>query len=88
MSNPTSLRKAGVAVTKRTGSAQAVVTQTSAAVATTGATNSSPYGFTGAAQADAIRAAVNLHTVEITAILVLLHELRTANINAGLIKGS
>ena len=87
MANPTSLRKAGVAITKRSSSNQAVVTQTSAAVATTAATNSSPYGYSQA-QADAIRVAVNLHTVEITAILVLLHEQRTALINAGLIKGS
>lgn len=45
-----------------------------AAVATTGATNSSPYGFTTAAQADAI--------------VTLVNALRTALLNAGIIKGS
>lgn len=37
-----------------------------AAVATTGATNSSPYGFTAAAQADAIVAAVNNLVLAVT----------------------
>lgn len=52
---------------QRAGAAQA-------AVATTGATNSSPYGFTTAAQADAIVALVN--------------EMRAALVAKGLIKGS
>jgi hypothetical protein len=45
-----------------------------AAVATTGSTNSSPYGFTTSAQADAL--------------VTLVNALRTACINAGIIKGS
>lgn len=45
-----------------------------AAVVTTAATNSSPYGFATQAQADAI--------------VTLLNALRTANIAAGIIKGS
>lgn len=45
-----------------------------AQIATTGATNSSPYGFTTAAQADAIRAAVN--------------SILTALIAAGIMKSS
>jgi len=52
---------------QRSGSAQA-------AVATTGATNSSPYGFTTAAQADAI--------------VTLLNEIRAALVAKGIIKGS
>lgn len=52
---------------QRSGAAQA-------AVATTGATNSSPYGFTTAAQADAI--------------VTLLNEIRAALVAKGLMKGS
>lgn len=44
-----------------------------AAVATTGATNSTPYGFTTAAQPDALVATVNA--------------IRLALVNAGIIKG-
>lgn len=51
----------------RSGAAQA-------AVATTGATNTTPYGFTTAAQADAI--------------VTLLNEIRAALVEKGLIKGS
>ena len=54
-------------VVQRSGSAQA-------AVATTGATNSSPYGFTTAAQANAI--------------VTLVNELRATLVEVGLIKGS
>ena len=45
-----------------------------AAVATTGSTNSSPYGFTTAAQADAL--------------VTLVNALRTGCVNAGIIKGA
>lgn len=45
-----------------------------AAVATTGATNSSPYGFTTAAQADAI--------------VTLVNAMRLVLVNKGLMKGS
>lgn len=54
-------------VVQRSGAAQA-------AVATTGATNSTPYGFTTAAQADAI--------------VTLLNEIRAALVAKGLIKGA
>ena len=54
-------------VAQRAGAAQA-------AVATTGSTNSSPYGFTTAAQADAI--------------VTLVNELRAALVALGAIKGS
>lgn len=54
-------------VAQRAGAAQA-------AVGTTGATQTTPYGFTTAAQADAIVALVN--------------ELRAALVEKGLIKGS
>ena len=45
---------------------------TQAAVATTGATNITPYGFTTAAQADALIAAVNAARVDIADIKQLL----------------
>lgn len=54
-------------IAQRSGAAQA-------AVATTGATNSSPYGFTTAAQADAI--------------VTLVNELRAWAVAQGFIKGS
>jgi hypothetical protein len=54
-------------VDQRSGAAQA-------AVATTGATNSSPYGFTTAAQADAI--------------VTLVNELRAALVEKGFIAGA
>jgi len=57
----------GVAVAQRAGAAQA-------AVATTGSTNSSPYGFTTAAQADAL--------------VTLVNELRAALVAKGIIKGA
>lgn len=47
---------------------------TQAAVATTGATNTAPYGYTTAAQADAI--------------VTLLNEIRAALVEKGIIKGS
>lgn len=55
----------------RTVAAPTAVTTSLAAVATTGATNSSPYGFTTAAQADAIRTQVNLL---VTAVLALIDD--------------
>lgn len=54
-------------IVQRVGAAQA-------AVATTGASNSTPYGFATAAQADAI--------------VTLVNELRAALIAAGIIKGA
>jgi hypothetical protein len=53
-------------IVQRSGAAQA-------AVATTGATNTTPYGFTTAAQADAI--------------VTLVNELRAALVALGAIKG-
>jgi len=55
------------AVVQRSGAAQA-------AVATTGASNSSPYGYTTSAQADAI--------------VTLLNEIRATLVAKGLMKGS
>jgi hypothetical protein len=54
-------------IVQRAGAAQA-------AVATTGSTNSSPYGFTTAAQADAL--------------VTLVNELRAALVALGAIKGA
>lgn len=69
----------GTATTQKIGfyGVTAVVQRASAnqaAVATTGATNATPYGFTTAAQANAI--------------VTLVNEMRTALVNLGLIKGS
>ncbi len=68
---------------------QAAVTATiGAAVASTGATNSSPYGFTTAAQADALVARVNELKTLGEAEKVLLNEIRGALVSLGLIKGA
>ena len=68
---------------------QAVVAATvGAAVATTGATNTTPYGFTTAAQADALVARVNELKTLSEAEKVLLNEVRAALVSLGLIKGS
>jgi hypothetical protein len=57
---------------------------TASAVATTGATNSSPYGFTGAAQADALVAAVNANEVDILnvkkVVTAIIDDLQAAGI--------
>lgn len=57
----------GSAAVQRAGAAQA-------AVVTTGATNTTPYGFATAAQADAI--------------VTLVNELRAALVEKGMIKGA
>jgi hypothetical protein len=71
--------KIGTAVAQKIGfwNATPVIQQASAAqaaVATTGATNSSPYGFTTAAQADAI--------------VTLVNRLRLDLVTTGIIKGA
>jgi hypothetical protein len=87
MANP-SLKKSGLVVAKRAASAQAAVTATvGAALATTAATTSTPYGFSQA-QADGLIARVNALIVDNAALIVLVNEQRTTLINAGLIKGS
>ena len=83
-----SLRKAGLAVKARASSAQAAVTATvGAALATTSATQATPYGFSQA-QADGLIARVNALIVDNAALVVLVNELRTTLINANLAKGS
>lgn len=100
----------GVApVAQRSGSEQAAVTttigaavtQTGVAVATTSATNSSPYGYSQA-QANAIVTNVNATVTDVAALTarlnqaradilalpVLVNELRAAEVEKGLIKGS
>jgi len=77
------------AVVQRAGAAQVVITPTiGAAVATTGSSNSSPYGFTTSAQADALVARVNQLLVDSAAQTVLINELRAALAAKGLIKGA
>ncbi len=88
MANPTSLRKAGLPIVKRASAAQAAVTATvGAALATTAATQTTPYGFSQA-QADGLIARVNALIVDNAALVVLINENRTILINAGLAKGS
>lgn len=73
---------------QRAGAAQAAVTGTvGAALATTAATNSSPYGFTQA-QADGLIARVNALIVDNAAQTVLINELRAALAAKGIIKGA
>lgn len=88
MANPTSFRKAGLPIKKRASSAQAAVTATAgAALATTAATTSTPYGFSQT-QADGLIARVNALLVDNAALIALVNEQRTVLINAGLAKGS
>ena len=75
-------------VPQRSGSAQTAVTKTTgAAIATTGSTNSSPYGFTTSAQADALVARVNQLVTDNANLVILVNELRAALVEKGLIKG-
>jgi hypothetical protein len=66
----------------------AVTTTTGAAVAATGSTNSSPYGYTTSAQADAIVTNVNTLRVDVLALATLVNQLRSELVTLGLIKGS
>lgn len=75
-------------VAQRAGSAQAAVTTTvGAALATTAATTSTPYGFSQV-QADGLIARVNALRVDVLALTALLNELRAAEVEKGLIKGA
>lgn len=81
MASPTSLRKAGLPIVRRTGSAQAAVAQTSAAVtgtigaalATTAVTQTTPYGFATQAQGDLITTRLNQALVDIAALTAQLN---------------
>ncbi len=73
---------------QRGGSAQAAVSLTTgAALATTAATTSTPYGFSQA-QADGLIARVNSLIADNIALAALANELRTSVVNKGLIAGS
>lgn len=68
---------------------QSAVTATvGVAVSTTGATNTTPYGFTTAAQADAIVARVNELRTIAEANKALLNQIRADLVALGLLKGS
>ena len=68
---------------------QGAVTKTvGAAVATTAATNSTPYGYTTAAQADDIVTRLNQAIVDIGALETLVNRLRTEIVNKGIMKGA
>ena len=64
----------------------AVVAQTSTAVVTTGVTQTTPFGFAGAAQGDAISTKLNLCIAEITALVTLTTALRLTLVSSGLMK--
>lgn len=68
---------------------QAAVTHTVGdAVATTGATNTTPYGFTTAAQANAIVTNVNALRADVLALEKLANQMRADLVALGLLKGS
>lgn len=73
---------------QRGGSAQAAVTLTTgAALATTAATQTTPYGFSQA-QADGLIDRVNSLIADNIALAALVDELRTVIVTKGLAKGS
>lgn len=75
-------------VIQRAGADQAAVTATTgAAVATTAATSTTPFGY-AEAQANAIVTNVNTLRVDLLAVNVLLTEIRAALVAKGLIKGA
>ncbi|HWA15646.1 MAG TPA: hypothetical protein VG817_04380 [Gemmatimonadales bacterium] len=89
MANPTSLRKLGLPVTKRSAAAQAAVTGTSGgALATTAVTQTTPYGFATQAQGDLLTTRINTLLADVVLLTTLVNEQRTVLINAGLMKGS
>lgn len=65
----------------------AVTTTVPSAVATTSATNSSPYGY-AQTQADALVTNVNALRVDVLALATLVNQLRADLVSLGLIKGS
>ncbi len=70
-------------------SSQAAVTGTiGAAVGTTAATTTTPWGFSTSTQADGIRTLLNTCRADIASITTLVNQLRTDLVNLGLIKGS
>lgn len=74
---------------QRSSANQAAVTTTvGAAVDTTGSSNSSPYGFTTSAQADAIVTNINALRADVLAMNTLMTEIRLALVNKGLIVGA
>lgn len=75
-------------VAQRSGSDQAAVATLSGSVATTSASNSSPYGYTTASQADAIVSTVNSLITKVNSTITLENELRAALVALGAIKGS
>ena len=77
MTRPNALHSsAGTAYTQTYATADTTVpAATVAAVATTGATTSTPYGYAGAAQADAIPVAINALTADVLALRKVINSL-------------
>jgi hypothetical protein len=58
--------------------------QTSAAVVTTGVTQSSPFGYVGATQGNAVATTINQCVADITALKTAVDAIRVALTNAGI----
>jgi len=72
-----------------TGANQAAVSGTiGAALGTTAATTTTPWGFGSSTQADAIATRVNQLLVDVAANTTLVNQLRSDLVALGLIKGS
>ena len=79
----------GTPTTRPAATAQSAVATTAiTTVITTAATNSSPYGFATAGQADAIVAAVNSLIARVAANTTLNNQVRSDLVSVNLIKGS
>ena len=61
---------------------------TATAVGDLGATNSTPYGYDSEAHADAVHIAIDKLVADVTALDTLLTAIRTALVEAGLMKGA
>lgn len=74
---------------RRAAAAQAAVTLTTgAALATTAVTLTTPYGFATQAQGDLLTTRINTLITDNIALNALVTELRTALVNANIIKGA
>jgi hypothetical protein len=58
--------------------------QTSAAVVTTGVTQTTPFGYAGATQGNAVATTINAIVVDIAALKVAVDAIRVALTNAGI----
>lgn len=79
----------GKRVPLRVGSTQAAVTKaTGAALATTAATQTTPFGFATQAQADLLTTRINTLIADNAAAIVLLNEIQATLVEKGGFKGA